>query len=268
MQVIFFVLELLCFAVWAVFSALRVYALDNHKWRIAALTLVLGLVPVGTNTFNDSDTAIVYSYDSVFGQLCFDSPKFTSKTYTIVVSTTRTCMILSDIIVVAVTWVHTYKIKRAAKAANLQSSLADLLLRDGTFYFVILALLNAAHMSLAITGVFTFLTVFTIPISSIIISRFLLNLRQVDVSRRSADTSLPSFVRPVPSASAVLPAGPDFVTFLTGSMGESLDHSPHDEPMDDDSEDLDEDLETHVHRAAGAAPPVSSQGFTGVSAIF
>ncbi|EMD35913.1 hypothetical protein CERSUDRAFT_96139 [Gelatoporia subvermispora B] len=166
------------------------------------------------------------------------------------VSTTRTCMILSDMIVVAVTWFHTYKTRKAAQAANIQSSVANLLLRDGTFYFVILALLNATHMSLAITGVFTFLTVFSVPISSIIISRFLLNLRQVDASRRDANWSMPSYVASTTSgATGTFPRG-DFVSFLTGNMGKSLDHNPQDELTE-----LDEEFSSGRHYPA--TPPAT-----------
>ncbi|KAH9948733.1 hypothetical protein B0H21DRAFT_820668 [Amylocystis lapponica] len=86
------------------------------------------------------------------------------------------------------------RIKKDADRVNMKASLVTLLLRDGTLYFVLLLILNILHMTLYLTNVFFDMIYFVGPISSIIISRFLLNLRQV-YQTDDSDDARPSFVR-------------------------------------------------------------------------
>lgn len=52
---------------------------------------------------------------------------------TTVLITARTCAILSDMIVLVITWYNTYKIKSDAVQINMTASLVTLVLRDGMF---------------------------------------------------------------------------------------------------------------------------------------
>ena len=49
---------------------------------------------------------------------------------------TRVCAIVSDLLVITATWWRTYAMKREADRLHIKASLASLLLRDGTIYFV------------------------------------------------------------------------------------------------------------------------------------
>ena len=49
---------------------------------------------------------------------------------------TRVCAIVSDLLVIIITWWRTYAMKREADRLHIKASLASLLLRDGTIYFV------------------------------------------------------------------------------------------------------------------------------------
>ena len=49
---------------------------------------------------------------------------------------TRVCAIVSDLLVITITWRRTYAMKREADRLHIKASLASLLLRDGTIYFV------------------------------------------------------------------------------------------------------------------------------------
>ncbi|KAH9947315.1 hypothetical protein B0H21DRAFT_348005 [Amylocystis lapponica] len=97
----------------------------------------------------------------------------------VLVVVTRACLIASDAIVLLVTWANTYKIKKHADRIDVKAPLVTLLLRDGTLYFLLLLLLNILHMALYLANIFVDMIYFIGPISSVIMSRFLLNLRQV-----------------------------------------------------------------------------------------
>lgn len=49
----------------------------------------------------------------------------------LVVIVTRICSVISDMIVLVVTWYHTYTVYKSAKAANMKTSLGAIILRDG-----------------------------------------------------------------------------------------------------------------------------------------
>ncbi|OBZ69330.1 hypothetical protein A0H81_10860 [Grifola frondosa] len=150
---------------------------------------------------------------------------------------TRASLILSDVIVLAITWWKTYEIKRAASQANLTASLAMLLLRDGTLYFVVLLTFNVLHVAFVFTGQFTMSLVFEEPLTSILISRFLLNLREVSLSGQNGglETERPSFIRsgmegpPGFTASFINPLGAAVhrtVSFLDGHCDPTLSGQP------------------------------------------
>ncbi|OCH84824.1 hypothetical protein OBBRIDRAFT_740914, partial [Obba rivulosa] len=91
-----------------VFSAIRMYAVSHGNLALALTVVFLNLVPVGTNVVNTSGSLVLVTISS------------------------RTCVVAADILVLVVTWSKTYHIKRAADQAGIRSSIADLLLRDGT----------------------------------------------------------------------------------------------------------------------------------------
>ncbi|KAJ8464088.1 hypothetical protein ONZ51_g9821 [Trametes cubensis] len=115
----------------------------------------------------------------------------------------RSSAIGADFLVVMVTWWKTRKSMKLYKEANIQTSYGSLMLRDGTVYFLVLLILNVLHMVLtllAYTEAFiavSYVSIFTDPMMSILVSRFLLDLRQVDHTGANAISSeLPSFVAP------------------------------------------------------------------------
>lgn len=79
-----------------------------------------------------------------------------------------------------------------------------------------LLVLNVLHLALEITDVFLDITYFVTGFSSIVISRFLLNLRQVHMMDDMGD-SAPSFI-----ASRV--SGLKFASAVIGNLGEHLEH--------------------------------------------
>ncbi|GBE84072.1 hypothetical protein SCP_0600500 [Sparassis crispa] len=129
---------------------------------------------------------------------------------------TRISVIVADVIVLMVTWMKTYEIKRYANSAHVEAPLATLLLRDGTLYFMLLLMLNLSLMLSNYYGVYEYLPYFIDLFMCIIVSRFLLNLRETDNVQNHV-ASNPSFVcthaRSLQLASRIV-----------GNMGASLSH--------------------------------------------
>ncbi|KAI0368193.1 hypothetical protein BV20DRAFT_980856 [Pilatotrama ljubarskyi] len=94
-----------------------------------------------------------------------------------------------DSIVLAMTWWKTYRLKRAADAAHVKTSIVDMLLRDGTIYFgpdvefftvrTMLAL-NVLHIMINHVEQVSFMGDIADVLTSILVSRFIMNLRDID----------------------------------------------------------------------------------------
>ncbi|OCH93368.1 hypothetical protein OBBRIDRAFT_724893, partial [Obba rivulosa] len=109
--------DILLYVVWAIFSAIRVYALNGGHWLLSALVFTLAFLPAATNV-------VLRLVD-----FCY-----------LVSVATRVCVRMSDMTVLVVTWKQTYATKRAADRANVRSPLATMLLRDGKLLCTALSL--------------------------------------------------------------------------------------------------------------------------------
>ncbi|KAI0746558.1 hypothetical protein C8Q80DRAFT_779020 [Daedaleopsis nitida] len=187
-------LSLLATLVVALFVTLRVYATWSRDWRPALPVLVLALVTPG-----------VYLYTTIRGepipaprpsvgcaiQRNIDAELFSviarhaySMAYTEylsqVVILERATTTAYDFLVLLFTLMKTAAVRRAALSLDLHPNIKALLLRDGTVYFLLLLVMNLAQIIFAakVPGT-NWISFFTPPITSILITRFLLNLRQV-----------------------------------------------------------------------------------------
>ncbi|KAI0700196.1 hypothetical protein BC835DRAFT_1412217 [Cytidiella melzeri] len=103
----------------------------------------------------------------------------------------RAATVAYDSLVLILTLLRTLSLRRRG---STKSGLVSLILRDGCLYFTCLVLLNVTQI--IITSYYTgnnYLSYFVSPLTSILISRFLLNLRHfsdVETSARDAYTSL------------------------------------------------------------------------------
>ncbi|KAH9926357.1 hypothetical protein B0H21DRAFT_764173 [Amylocystis lapponica] len=219
---------------WAVFSALRVYAIHSRKWKLPLLVLLLGLVPAATNLYNASQLGVV----TTDGECDIQNKTPTTAQNKFAIST-RVCVLASDTLVVLTTWRITYGIKRAANAANMKVSLTTLLLRDGTIYFVVLSLLNIADIGLYVTGVYQDMGNFIDPLTAILISHFLSHLHEVYLSGGDSITTSGS--------STAHFSDMQFSSRVVGTIGAPLSHriaaGAADTLWGDDSDELDETYE-------------------------
>ncbi|KAL6303361.1 hypothetical protein BKA93DRAFT_339722 [Sparassis latifolia] len=105
----------------------------------------------------------------------------------------RSCAIAADLIVLGITWYSTYNTAREARRLHMKVPVTKLMLQDGTMYFVLLVVLNIAQVVCSLALKHIDLSSLVVAFWAIIVSRFLLNLRQVSETE-GADDTLPSFV--------------------------------------------------------------------------
>ncbi|RDX41574.1 hypothetical protein OH76DRAFT_1489395 [Lentinus brumalis] len=209
-------MQLLQFCPGAAFSSLRAYVLSRSK-LLGSLIFVLSLAPVGANV-------VPYAYQlsgenfSLFGCLGTDNTSATLTlrfvslyviTHTVadaaqgnptVTIISRVPLIAADILLIYITW---YKLSSwdALKAIrpSKRLQLSDVLFRGGTIYFLILFVLNILHLALSAAAIAgdgawsdSVITEFTAPLTAVLISRFLLELQEVDqaVVKLDADDPL------------------------------------------------------------------------------
>jgi len=115
------------------------------------------------------------------------------------------------------------KLRRAGGLANARIvSLVNFLCRDGTLHFLLLLVLNVLQMVLWVTNTFTVTSVIISPISSIIISRFLLNIRRYHLSANTNPTD--DSTCSLGGEGSVQPGitCTEYLSTFIGSMGASL----------------------------------------------
>lgn len=215
------ILQLATYTLWAVVSTLRVYALSRHSrhsWYLSTATLGTGLVPLGINIFD----LVKLTYSVLPGtNECQDIYNYSNALPPGLTIASRTSAMVSDIIVIVVTWYYTYNRYRNPLQLQDQPSLTLLMLRDGTLYFIIFLVMNILRIVLDHFNTIQVLQIFMIPISSILISRFLLNIRAVVHSMQegsSTDLQDLSFIDASTRLHQQLELGDDESVTLAGTI--------------------------------------------------
>ncbi|TFK91435.1 hypothetical protein K466DRAFT_660052 [Polyporus arcularius HHB13444] len=182
----------------AIFSALRAYALGRSK-LVGLVVLTLSLAPVGANLVHFGFDPIGENYP-IFGCEWSDSVTdainqrygsrrcisyVTDDIEGVVILISRVPLIVADMLLIYITWT---KLNSRRALGSKRLSLSDILFRDGTTYFIVLFILNVLHLVLSESALFGFpetvgisdVTLFTGPLSSLLVSRFLLDLQEAD----------------------------------------------------------------------------------------
>ncbi|KAH9838311.1 uncharacterized protein C8Q71DRAFT_750405 [Rhodofomes roseus] len=196
------VVSILLYIIIAVFSALRAFAIGGRRWSIASVILGLGLaIAIASIYFAaKSSNAYVLIIDDM--PVCNYTDYYSVQSYDESLIATRLCAILADALLIGLTLYTTLRTRRVINPRT-RTPLTTQLARDGSLYFVSLLFLNVLQMALkSVNGAITnFVSVFVAPISSILISRFMLNLRHVFYLQSKG-----------------------WSTSMIGNMGELLDH--------------------------------------------
>ncbi|KAI0323966.1 hypothetical protein GY45DRAFT_1263739, partial [Cubamyces sp. BRFM 1775] len=167
------VLNLLPYFIWNVFSTMRVYAISGRDWRIAVLVCILMLGPIVSNIYN---IPFEFPINMPPPYNCSFDNSVSLATHNIVP------LMTADAIIIIVTWWKTYGFKKSADDARVATSLVDLLLRDGTIYFGTMIILNSLHIMMNYVAKVSFLGDVADVLTSILISRFIMNLRDIDLA--------------------------------------------------------------------------------------
>jgi len=229
------------------FSVLRVLAISRNNYIALFVFLLTVLVPVATNLYSSID--ISYAYILVFDNedYCYQTSYESNAASNKLEFCTAGAWIIADAIILVTTWYHNYSLYREALHAKFKTSLIFLILRDGTLYFIVMLIIHVLQMWLnyrsnttVLDG--TFFSSFLLITPSILISRFLFNLRgTVDDDKSPEETT-----------SAQL-SSLQMVSRLTGNMGASLVDSSFFDTRDDEDEGEEQEEALHDDRDEGSS---------------
>ncbi|RDX46707.1 hypothetical protein OH76DRAFT_1420098 [Lentinus brumalis] len=193
----------------SVFVTLRVYATWSRDWRPALPILALALLTPAANMYIDIiGTPIPAPRPSVGCAIrtnidpgVYSTMRLRVLIAELVVIAERATTTAYDFLILLFTLMKTAKVRKAALSLDVHPSLMVLLLRDGTTYFLLLLVMNLAQIVVAAEVLGNnFIAFFISPLTSILITRFLLNLRQLAHTSASA----PQFSDSEASRSAII----------------------------------------------------------------
>ncbi|KAJ3552007.1 hypothetical protein NM688_g4385 [Phlebia brevispora] len=230
----------------AAFSAIRVFALSRRLW-VSGLTLLWGLVPIAGNIYLNFHSIHTFSQSVVTGASCDISQVNISPRMYFGEPDSSSAPTIADAIVLAITWHATFQNFREASSLRMSVGVSEILLRDGSTSFIVLLALNIIQL---ITYVDPQLAAYDGPtplifiLQPILISRFLINLRQLDAPTRSSSESrhfsrfsIPNFRIPT-------------IESVVGNMGEPLDYGANDHSDEEDMKAVVEGGNSHNHNLA------------------
>ncbi|KAH9837575.1 uncharacterized protein C8Q71DRAFT_906584 [Rhodofomes roseus] len=228
-----------------VFGALRVYAVSGRDWRPTLLTLALGLCPGATNVYNlvTSRYGAEILADGTYQ--CFSEQKspvsLLSKIIPRLLILSRACVIACDTVVILSMWLYTRSHRRFIAQAMQKSSLVILMLRDGMMLFVFILILNIVDIVIWLVKSFNINLVITSPVTMVLISRCLLNMRDIieppaDTSdlptlhlsfamQRTESTAAPSHGLISPTESTISPPQADTLLAVAAPAGAAVEHT-------------------------------------------
>ncbi|KAJ3005093.1 hypothetical protein NUW54_g4497 [Trametes sanguinea] len=174
------------FVPWAAFSSLRVLALSRMNYPLALLVFVLACGPFAVNVWQVAVAGISGFNIPVAG--CFgasgETPAQAKIGKRVIIA--RTCAMAADSLVIAVSWWYGATTSSFRGLRHQTMPLAQIVLVNGTIYFIALLILNALHLTftlVSIVGVANAVSeviVLTDPLTAILICRFLLALHAAD----------------------------------------------------------------------------------------
>ncbi|OCH88494.1 hypothetical protein OBBRIDRAFT_795182 [Obba rivulosa] len=203
------------FVVWTALSALRVYAVSGGNRLLTSAVVAMSVWPAGTVFYSTFITTWRQTQESAIVDphpACFVTTYIAGSVLDILTITARVGATLSDFLVVLIIWSHTHRMRAYARRHNVDVPLASTLCRDVGIY----RKNNAAAV-----------TYFRNPLTAIVLSHFLFNLRDVmhdHSSENSSGSQVPSWIRSELGANTDhRTSGVLFASFVA-NMGEDLIH--------------------------------------------
>ncbi|KAI0334188.1 hypothetical protein GY45DRAFT_1318637 [Cubamyces sp. BRFM 1775] len=166
---------------WAAFSALRTYALQKSV-LLAIAVFLFSLSPVFVTL--SATHWLSFSVDPTAG--CVPSEPVPPNVQQCFAIMARLPLVLADFTVIVVTWATQYRQHKMSLSILSGGGLATVLLQNGTIYFIIMSILNILQMMFEVLRIFSRnpgevisnLSIFTEPITAILVSSFLNDLRK------------------------------------------------------------------------------------------
>ncbi|KAI0792280.1 hypothetical protein C8Q75DRAFT_731532 [Abortiporus biennis] len=177
-------------------STLRVYAVWSLNRWVFIPVLVSGLILPIVNIYLSASASILVSSKHDTTLVCqinigsnYQRRDIHRRVLIMVLS--RVAMLVSESLVLVLTWIRTFGVFRTVLKAKLRRTLITLLLRDGTLYFLAIVGINVIAIGFIIRTGDNFLDDFITSISSVLMCRFIFNLRKI-YFRSSASNIYPA----------------------------------------------------------------------------
>ncbi|KAH9903167.1 hypothetical protein C8Q73DRAFT_39897 [Cubamyces lactineus] len=181
-----FPFQILQYLVWAAFSALRTLALSRMNWPLAAIVFALASGPFAVNVWL-LRLGLTGANIPYIG--CSGGSVQTAHQAVMSVSISRSSVIAADILVIAVTGWQTIKagsLRLTPSWDVTPRTLADVLLKNGMIYFLIVVTMNTLQLALTVVSIvspvnqISQVTILTDPMTAILTCRFLLALQSAN----------------------------------------------------------------------------------------
>ncbi|KAI0794602.1 hypothetical protein C8Q74DRAFT_1249703 [Fomes fomentarius] len=181
--------QMTMYLLWAVFSALRAYAL-SRKVLISCLVFVLSIVVVCTNLVDVFGFYRITCIPELAG-VCTSEDTIPPKLAHWFTIAARSSLMAADIVLISITWA----LLGRRTSMSSENTLTRVMLLDGAIYFVSLFVLNALHLSFTLVSEWqpatqneSKIVLFIEPLTSILIWRFMLALQSVNNSNVNLDS--------------------------------------------------------------------------------
>ncbi|KAJ3554115.1 hypothetical protein NM688_g3273 [Phlebia brevispora] len=222
-------------------DVLSEHHLQYAAYRLDPFLCFTSLITVGVDLYNSSEAAFGHVDDAISLSILLyrlaavrkvEAMRAIRLTYQVVIITGALTAIASDIIPIVATWLTTYRQVRQAASVGVSAGFGKTLIQQGTLYFVILAAVNLVTLvvffipstSAKLSSPFD---VFLPLLPNLVISRFIINLRQLDSQALGSTSHFSRFSMPNFRVASL----PRFLGSLGGAVADG-DEDVHDEEQD------------------------------------
>ncbi|TFK80296.1 hypothetical protein K466DRAFT_533121 [Polyporus arcularius HHB13444] len=172
-------------AVTMVFMALRIHAINNHRWYWTIMLILLGSVEIPPNIvlLTQSQYVAIRPSGLPYGgcaEASYEEDRLDKPVWKRVLVAVSISSFIANVLVVGITWYRTLGLVLAARKVNMRTSLGYYLLRDGTTYFLTGIILNTIIVYIQLKKAVS-LSLVAITLQSIFMSRFIINLRTAPI---------------------------------------------------------------------------------------